>query len=203
VKPYWENDPDAFKWAEVIAVGKRIIIFLGLVYVLLAVGAHYWSLSMIFQRPPLRYELSADYVQMETPDGVKIVGRHWLCPGAKYTLLYLHGNFEDLGRVGEYVPQFLAQGYSVFAIDYRNYGHSEGKPTEQNTYADVQLAYEYLRNKLGLSADHIIIFGYSLGSGPAGRTRLASAGGGLGAAGRFRQHLSHDDRNPTVSWGRI
>ena len=164
---------------------KRLLIFLIATYAVVAVGAHFLSLGMIFPRPPVRYELTSEYVQLTTPDGIKLAGRFWPSPGAKFTLLYLHGNYEDLGSVGEYVPEFLQHGYSVFAIDYRNYGHSGGAPTETNTYTDVQLAYEYLRDKLGVPADRIIIWGYSLGSGPAVELALSQPAAGLVLQGAY------------------
>ncbi len=145
----------------------RIIALCAGLYALLAVGAHFLSLSMIFPRPPVKYTLGPDYIQLTAPDGVKIAARHWANPSAKHTLLYLHGNYEELGGLGEYIPQYVAAGYSVLAFDYRGYGHSEGTPTEANVYADTRLAYDYLRTKLGVPADRIILFGYSLGGGPA------------------------------------
>jgi fermentation-respiration switch protein FrsA (DUF1100 family) len=144
----------------------RILLLLAVVYALLAVGAHFLSLSMIFPRPPVKYELTPDYIQLTTPDGVKLAARHWPNYSAKFTLLYLHGNYEDLGSIGKYMPEFIKAGYAVFALDYRHYGHSGGTPTEANTCADVQLAYEYMRTKLGIPANRIVVFGYSLGSGP-------------------------------------
>ncbi len=170
---------------EVIAVTGRLLIVLVIIYTLLAVGAHYWSLTMIFPRPPVKYELGPDYVQLTAPDGVKIAARHWPNPQAKYTLLYLHGNYEDLGSIGEYMPQFLAAGYAVFAMDYRHYGHSGGTPNEANVYADTQLAYDYMRTKLGVPADRIIPFGYSLGGGPAVELALHQPVAGLVLQGPF------------------
>ena len=145
----------------------RILLLLAVVYALLAVGAHFIAPGMIFPRPPVKYDLTADYIQLTAPDGVRLVARHWPNPSAKYTLLYLHGNYEELGGIGDYLPQFIKAGYAVFALDYRHYGHSGGRPSEANTYADVQLAYDCMRAKLGIPADRIVVFGYSLGSGPA------------------------------------
>ena len=130
------------KMPEILSSFGRILILLGIAYVVLAVGAHYLSLSMVFPRPPVKYQLGPGYIQLTAPDGVKIAARHWPNPTAKYTLLYLHGNYEDLGSIGDYLPQFVAAGYAVFAIDYRRYGHSEGAPTEANTCADAALAYD-------------------------------------------------------------
>ncbi len=163
----------------------RIALMLACAYVLLAVGAHFLSLKMLFPRPPVKYDLGPDYIQLTAPDGVKLVARHWPNPQAKHTLLYLHGNYEDLGSIGDYMPQFLAAGYAVFAIDYRRYGRSEGTPTEANTCADAELAYDYMRSKLRLPPERIVIFGYSLGGGPAVELARRRPAAGLVLQGAF------------------
>ena len=163
----------------------RILLLLAIVYALLAVGAHFIAPRMLFPRPLVKYDLTADYIQLTTPDGVKLAARHWPNPAAKYTLLYLHGNYEDLGSIGEYMPGFINAGYAVFAIDYRGYGLSGGSPREANTVADVQLAYDYLRTKLHVPADRIVIFGYSLGGGPGVELALHQPVAGLVLQGAF------------------
>ena len=161
-----------------LSVG-RVLLLLGVVYGLLALGAHFLAMGILFPRPPVTYQLTPDYLQLTAPDGVKLAARHWANPSAKYTLLYVHGNYEDLGRVGEYLPQFVSAGYAAFSLDYRHYGQSGGTPTEANAYADVQLAYDYLHSKLGVPADRIIIFGYSIGGGPAVELALHRPAAGL------------------------
>jgi len=170
---------------------------------LLAVGAHFLSLSMLFPRPPVTYGLGPDYLLLTAPDGVKIAARHWVNPSAKYTMLYLHGNYEELGSLGEYIPGFVAAGYAVFAIDYRGYGHSEGTPTEANLYADTRLAYEYLRTKLGIPADRIVIFGYSLGSGPAVELAVHHLAAGLVLQGAFVSAYRTMTRIPIFPWDKF
>ena len=165
--------------SEDIAVVGKIVAGLAVLYVVATIIGHYYSLATIFPRPPIMYSLGADYVQLSAADGVKIAARFWPNPKAKYTLLYLHGNYEDLGSIDEYIPKFIDEGYAVFAIDYRHYGRSEGEPTEANTNSDVELAYDYLRNTLNLPADRILIFGYSLGSGPAVELALHRPAAGL------------------------
>ncbi len=101
-----------------------------------------------------------------------ITAVHLINPKAKYTILYSHGNGETIGDI---YPDLLAlqkTGFSLFAYDYRGYGLSSGKPSEPNSYQDVEAAYTYLVNQLKVPADRIIIFGRSVGSGPA--TYLAS-----------------------------
>lgn len=153
------------KMPELALSVSRLVVLLLVVYALSAVGAHFMAPGMIFPRPPVTYELTPDYVQLTTPDGVKLAARHWPNPSAKYTLLYLHGNYEQLGSVGEYLPHFVSAGYAVFAVDYRGYGRSSGTASEAGLYIDAQTAYDYMRTKLGVPANRIIIFGYSLGGG--------------------------------------
>ena len=182
---------------------SRLGALLAVIYVLLAIGGHFLSLSMMFPRPPVTYQLGPDYLQLTTPDGVKIAARHWANPQAKYTVLYLHGNYEQLGGLGEYIPGFVAAGYAVFAIDYRGYGHSEGTPTEANFYTDTRLAYEYLRTKLGVPADRIIIFGYSLGCGPAVELAGHQPAAGLVLQGPFVSAYRVMTRIPLFPWDKF
>lgn len=172
--------------SELAFSAGRILLLLAVVYAVIAVGVKLISPSMLFPRPPLKYELTGDYLQLTAPDGVKLAARYWPNPAAKFTLLYLHGNYEDLGSIGEYIPQFVtAGGYAVFAVDYRHYGHSGGTPTEANLCADVQLAYDYLRTQLGVPADRIVVFGYSLGGGPGVELALHQPVAGLILQGAF------------------
>lgn len=171
--------------SEFFASLSRLLILFGIAYVLLAIGAHFLSLSMIFPRPPVKYSLGPDHLQLTAADGTRIAARHWPNPQAKYTLLYLHGNYEDLGSVNDYLPQFVDHGYAVFAFDYRGYGHSGGSANEANTVADAELAFDYLRTKLGVPAERIIVFGYSLGSGPGVELALRRPAAGLILQGAF------------------
>lgn len=173
------------KMPELVLSLGRILLLLAAAYVLVALAAHFLSYAMIFPRPPVKYGLTSDYIQLTAPDGVRLAARHWPNPAAKHTLLYLHGNYEDLGGLAEYMPQFIAAGYAVFALDYRRYGHSEGRPTEANTCADAMLAYDHLRDKLGVPDDRIVIFGYSLGAGPGVELALHRPAAGLVMQGAF------------------
>jgi len=145
----------------------RVILGLAATYVLVALGAHLLSRSLMFPRPPVTYDLTPEYARLTTPDGVTLAARYWPCPGARFTILYLHGNFEELGRIGGFASQCVAHGYAFFAFDYRGYGRSGGEPNEKNVCADTRLAYRYLVHTLKVPASRVVLFGYSLGGGPA------------------------------------
>jgi len=81
----------------------------------------------------------------------------------KATLLYLHGNAENLSTHAHMVSWLPAQGYQVLALDYRGYGQSEGIQTIDGVHADAEAALAWLiaqpREKIG----PIIVYGQSLG----------------------------------------
>ena len=56
--------------------------------------------------------------------------------------------------------------YGVLMIDYRGYGLSKGKPTEDGLYADVDAALQWLKIN-GLSDSRLIMYGFSMGTAPA------------------------------------
>ncbi|KAE8736290.1 Alpha/beta hydrolase domain-containing protein 17B [Hibiscus syriacus] len=54
----------------------------------------------------------------------------------------------------------------VQRYDYSGYGQSTGKPSERNTYADIEAAYKCLKESYGAWQENIILYGQSVGSGP-------------------------------------
>ncbi len=88
-------------------------------------------------------------------------------PHSKYTILFSHGNAEDLGTLQPLLRYFNQKGYSIFAYDYSGYGLNKDKPTETNTYANIASAYQYLIQTLKIKPEHIILYGRSLGGGPS------------------------------------
>jgi len=110
--------------------------------------------------------------------------------GAKYTILYSHGNAEDIFRLKdlmvrlskEFQINFLTFDYSgyscsyvkskgspreVLSPDYFEFFQQEIQPNEHLSYDDIESAFNYLRNDLQIPAKKIIIMGRSLGTGPA------------------------------------
>jgi pimeloyl-ACP methyl ester carboxylesterase len=63
---------------------------------------------------------------------------------AKYTILNIHGNSEDLGDIQEILKQLQNFCFSVFAYDYRGYATSHGTPRENYAYKDIDTAFNYL-----------------------------------------------------------
>jgi len=83
----------------------------------------------------------------------------------KGTILYFHGNSDNLKRWGKVSEDFLTRGYDVLMMDYRGFGKSDGRATEQNMYTDAKSLYNYALKQY--STDEIVIYGRSIGSGVA------------------------------------
>ena len=87
-------------------------------------------------------------------------------------VLFFHGNGGNISHRGDSLKIFHELGLNVLIIDYRGYGLSEGKLSEQGLYLDAQAAWQYLINKRDYKESDIILFGRSLGGTVA--TQLAS-----------------------------
>ncbi|CAD5224821.1 unnamed protein product [Bursaphelenchus okinawaensis] len=98
-------------------------------------------------------------------------------------VIYLHGNsFDRTTRHRIELYKILSKmGYHVFALDYRGYGDSTGRPTEAGIVADSRAVFDYVKR---LVPDRpLLVWGHSMGTGVA--TSLVA-------------QLSQQDNNPTA-----
>ncbi len=106
-------------------------------------------------------------VQLVTEDNVNLHG--WFIPAneARATVLFFHGNAGNISHRLDTLKIFYHLGLNTLIIDYRGYGQSEGKPTEQGTYRDADAAWKYLTKQRNIPAKEIILFGRSVGGAVA------------------------------------
>ena len=107
---------------------------------------------------------------LKAEDGAIINAIHFKTENPKGVILYFHGNAGDLSRWGKITEFFVEKDYDVLVMDYRTYGKSKGKLSEQALYNDAQMCYNYVLDRYQES--EIIVYGRSLGTGLA--TYLAS-----------------------------
>ena len=106
-------------------------------------------------------------VTLDTADGLELLA--WHRPparGDRPTLVYLHGNAGHIGHRGGKVRPYLDAGYGVLLVSWRGYGGNPGNPTEEGFYHDARAALDFLAGA-GVPAERIVVYGESIGSGPA------------------------------------
>lgn len=142
--------------------GFEILLRYGLVSILI----YMMSSHLMFIPPGASYVDNKNIIKLTTKDGKKISAFYLKNPSAKWTLLYSHGNAEDMGHLYPILQYLHHIGYSVLAYDYHGYGTSEGIPSERATYQDINAVYEYATKTLAIDPNALILFGRSIGTGP-------------------------------------
>jgi fermentation-respiration switch protein FrsA (DUF1100 family) len=109
-------------------------------------------------------------VELLAADGERLVGRMYrasIPDSEALWVLYFHGNARNAtSRVG-FHAELVKMGMSVMVAEYRGYGESGGKPSEDGVYQDAAAFYVYLRETLRVPASKIVIYGHSLGAAVA------------------------------------
>jgi fermentation-respiration switch protein FrsA (DUF1100 family) len=88
------------------------------------------------------------------------------------TLLFLHGNAENLSSHAHAVSWLPAQGYAVLALDYRGYGRSQGSANVDAVHQDAAAVLAWLTAQDAAVTGPLIVYGQSLGGSVA--IRLAA-----------------------------
>ena len=149
---------------------KIIIRVVILAIIFIAAVRYMESKSMFFPMKqmtssPRDVGLSYEDIYFTTSDNKKI--NAWFIPsrGARFTVLFSNGNAGNISHRLEKISIMNEMGLNVFIFDYRGYGKSEGVPSEQGLYRDINAAYGYLVDSRGISGGDIILYGESIGGG--------------------------------------
>jgi len=149
------------RWARLLVValvGYGVVALVGLLF----------AERLIFQPPRSTYApADLDFIRAPVGDGASVAVLHLPSDTAHYTILYSHGNAEDLGHVLPLLRSLRELGFGVVAYDYRGYGQSTaGPPTARKAVEDAEAVYRFAVRELGIRSDRLILFGSSVGSGP-------------------------------------
>ncbi len=159
---------------------KRFIIYSVLIILFIMIFPRFIEKRLIYHpgrsndsTTPDVYGIEYDDVTFRTEDGLNLHG--WFVPGKNpspdddlHTLLWFHGNAGNINhRLDNIKMLYDRVPVNVFIIDYRQYGKSEGKVSEQGTYIDARAALAYLHSRKEINQEKIIFFGRSLGSAVA------------------------------------
>lgn len=149
-------------WRLGRSVGFIYIVVLAAMFVLQRKLQYFPHRSEATIPPGARYRDVQD-IDLVASDGVRLKAWYWR--GSKPTTVVLfHGNAGHREHRLPWLDRFHDEGYSVFALDYRGYGGSEGSPTEVGLLADARAALDWLKSA-GIT-EHVY-FGESIGCGVA------------------------------------
>jgi fermentation-respiration switch protein FrsA (DUF1100 family) len=149
------------------------IIFIAIILIFLLGYFRYFEHRSLYfptkeiETLPNNIDLSYEDVYLKTDDGMRL--NAWLVPAkhSRYTVLFCHGNGGNISHRIEKIEILNRLGLDVFIFDYRGYGRSSGRPSENGLHKDVRAVYNYLVSERKVSPDSIILYGESLGGAVA------------------------------------
>ena len=102
---------------------------------------------------------------LTTADGEKVIVWHVPARPGHPVILYFHGNGDFLAGFFGRFRDLIADGTGIVALSYRGYAGSSGQPSERGLLQDAAAAYAFTTARY--SADRIVVWGFSLGTGVA------------------------------------
>ena len=103
-------------------------------------------------------------VQIETADGERLHAWWLERRDGIAQVVFFHGNGGNLSLWLDILAEMWRRGFSVLAVDYRGYGASTGRPSEQGLYRDGEATVRAFRERLRKDGLPIIYWGRSIGA---------------------------------------
>ena len=120
-----------------------------------------------YDATPASVGLPYEDVRLKARDGVSIAAWWVHAQKPRGAVVLAHGNGGNMSHRLDKIRLFHDLGYAVMAFDYRGYGASKGKPSEEGTYADMAAAVDHVLAARGIPANRLILYGESLGGAVA------------------------------------
>ena len=116
---------------------------------------------------PGDFALDFEALTIPTSDGEQLHASLLQAPDARASIVYFHGNGGNLSMWAPVLAGIARRGYAVFAVDYRGYGRSTGRPTERGLYRDVDAAIAAATAEDAGAGLPVVYWGRSLGAAMA------------------------------------
>ncbi|MGL4488962.1 MAG: alpha/beta hydrolase [Rhizobiaceae bacterium] len=140
-----------------------LITYIGILAIL-----YFQQDAMLFPRPtergPLLQVAGLTEVTVTTPDQQTLPGLHLPAQAGKPTILFFHGNGDQINTFAFLAKQFSTRGFGFAAIEYRGYPGATGSVSEAGIMTDGLAAFDWLKAKCQCE---IVLMGHSLGTGVA------------------------------------
>lgn len=147
----------------------KIVIFIFAVPVLLFFSARFLEHKSLYfpfrsiDATPENIGLDFEEIDIRTKDNVRLSA--WFIPSrdSRAVLLFCHGNGGNISHRLEKIMILNRLGLDILIFDYRGYGKSSGRPSENGLYIDAEAVYDYMVNEKNIPPAKIIGYGESIG----------------------------------------
>ncbi len=129
-------------------IGKQSLLIAFVLITLSGCG----NLTSLFFYPQQHYHHTPDFfglewqsIEHQSQDGINLVS--WYLPAqgkSRGTVLFMHGNAQNISTHIASVKWLPKQGYNVFLLDYREYGHSQGLAKLPQILLDIDSALAWV-----------------------------------------------------------
>ncbi len=182
---------------------RSVLAVIVLTYLGLVLLGCFYANSMMFPVPDVSYSENDKYVKIVLPDGTKIATHIHSIEKPSWYIIYSHGNAVDLGIMESYLKMMSKIfNCSVISYDYPGYGISEGTPSENSVLTAADATYAYLKSN-GVKDSQIIIWGRSIGSGPAVQLAYKNPVAGLILESPFKSAFTVVTRIPILPFDKF
>jgi hypothetical protein len=167
-------------------IAKLLLLGLLAAYMGLMCYAVVASRIRVFPAPPPGYTDSPDIMKFPYDEEGNSVSMVYLAnPRSRYLVFYHHGNAEDLQGIMPRLQFLIDAGFSVLAWDYPGYGTSDGSPTEGIVLEIAGKIWDTIPQRFPYRHENVILYGRSLGGGPATWLAARHNAAGLVLEGTF------------------
>lgn len=153
------------------------LIILAIIVAVVSIILYFFQERFLFHPEKLPKDFVFQYenqqveeYNLELPDGAIINGLHFKSENPIGLVYYLKGNSKSIKGWGKFAVDFTIHNYDVIMIDYRGFGKSTGKLSQESMKRDALYVYDKIKEKV--KENRIIVYGRSLGTGLA--TKVAS-----------------------------
>lgn len=150
-----------------------ILITILLLYAAICISFYFFQHFAFFRPERLKptftykYPFPFEELNFDMEDGGRINAIYFKVPNTRGVVYYLKGNSKSIKGWGKFAKDFLSNGYDFFMMDYRGFGKSRGKRSQEKVFSDAQYIYKWLAQSY--PEDKIVVYGRSMGSGIAAR----------------------------------
>ncbi|MEM8894280.1 MAG: alpha/beta fold hydrolase [Bacteroidota bacterium] len=148
---------------------QKVFLIVVSIYLLVCLVVYFTQDYILFQRGALandyQYEIDGDYQELTLGEDQLHHAVHIKKADPDGIIVYFHGNRDSLKRWIRLTRNLNRYNYDLLLLEYPEYGKSKAKLSQHEIENLAQSGYEYANQFF--DSDQIVIFGRSIGTGPA------------------------------------